>query len=63
MLPITWVCGSDVILYFNPDYALEMNYKKIMLHIWFSTQFSVLNVAKATKTIEEAKIQLVLVRS
>ena len=30
-----------------PNYALEMNCKKIMLHISFSTQFSVLNAAKA----------------
>jgi len=47
----------------NPNYALEINCKEIMLHISFSTQFSVLFAAKAAKIIGEAKIQLVLVRS
>jgi len=39
-----------------------MNYKKIMLHINFSTQFSVLNAAKAAD-FEKAEIQWVSVRS
>ena len=39
-------------LVFNPEYALEIYYEKIMFHICFSRlpseHFSVLNVAKAT---------------
>jgi len=32
----------------NPKCPLEIYYEKITLHIYFSTQFCVLNVAKAT---------------